>query len=370
MGGRNMRKVTMRKRLFVGTVLTLVLGIILAGCSNSQQPSNTKETPTGEEKLDSELNVFNWSNYLPQPVIDKFEKEYGVKVNYNTYSSNEEMLAKLSVGATGFDLAVASDYMVDIMKKQKLIQEINMEKIPNFINIGDEYKNLSFDPGNKYTVPYMWGDAVIAVNTDKVKFPIKGYEDLWNPELKNSLVVLDDQRAIIGAALKTLGHSMNEKDEKVLEQAKEKLKTLVPNIKAYDSDSPKTLLINGEASVGLIWGAEASLAKKENPNIQVVLPEEGMYLWQDNFVIPKDAPHKKTAEAFINFLLDVENSAEISKTLPYANPNLEARKLLDKSALEDIAVYPPKEEVAKGEHLQDLGETTRIYDRIWSEVKQ
>lgn len=359
------------KKLFAAAaVLTLTAGSVLAGCSAGPD-SGGKQTVSGqEEKLDSELNVFNWSEYLPQTVIDKFEKKYGVKVNYNTYSSNEEMLAKLSAGATGFDLAVASDYMVDIMKKQDLIQPIDLDQIPNFKNIGEEFKNLSFDPYNKYTVPYMWGAVVIVVNTEKVKDPIKGYKDLWNPDLKNSLVVLDDQRAIIGAVLKKMGRSMNEKDEKILEQAKQELRKLTPNIKAYDSDSPKTLLINGEAAVGLVWGAEASLARKENPKLQVVLPEEGMYLWQDNFVIPKDAPHKKTAEAFVNFILDPEISAEISKAFPYANPNMEAHKLLDKTILEDIAVYPPKAELAKGEHLQDLGDATRIYDRIWSEVKQ
>lgn len=357
-----------RKSLFVGIILTVVLGSILTGCGNTNG-TDTQASDANGEKLDSELNVFNWSEYLPQSVLDKFEEKYGVKVNYNTYASNEEMLAKLSVGAAGFDVAVASDYMVDIMRKQEIIQEIDMDKIPNFKNIGDDFKSLSFDPENKYTVPYMWGNAVIAVNTDKVKFPIKGFKDLWNPELKNSLVVLDDQRAIIGAALKKMGYSMNETDEKILEQAKEELKKLVPNIKAYDSDSPKTLLVNGEVSVGYVWGAEASLAMKENPSIQVVLPEEGMYLWQDNFVIPKDAPHKKTAEAFINFILDPAISAEISEAFPYANPNLEAHKLFDKSVLEDIAVYPPNEEIAKGEHLKDLGDTTKVYDRIWSEVK-
>ncbi|MEX2462258.1 MAG: spermidine/putrescine ABC transporter substrate-binding protein [Paenibacillaceae bacterium] len=352
----------MKKSLLLWVMLTLVFGTILAGCSSKKQQTS--------DGLDTELNLFNWSEYLPQSVLDKFKEKYGVKVNYTTYSSNEEMLAKLSAGAAGFDLAVSTDYMVDIMKKQNLLQEIDMSSIPNIKNIGDEFKNLSFDPGNKYTVPYMWGDAVIAVNSDKVKEPIKGYKDLWNPAFKNSIVVLDDQRAIIGAALKKNGHSMNEKDEKILEQAKQDLKQLAPNIKAYDSDSPKTLLINGEASIGLVWGAEASLAMKENPKILVVLPEEGMYIWQDNFVIPKGAPHKKTAEVFINFILDPEISAEISKAFPYANPNVEAKKLMDKSVLEDVAVYPPNEEVAKGEHLQDLGDVTKIYDRIWSEVKQ
>lgn len=365
------------KKVFMGLIkwslLFLLLVSILTGCSGNNSTGGEKAT-SGEQKqeakLDGELNLFNWSEYLPQSVLDKFEKKYGVKVNYSTYSSNEEMLAKLMAGTSQYDLAVSSDYMVEIMRKQGLIQEIDMANIPNFKNIGDQFKNQSFDPGNKYTVPYMWGDAVIAINTDKVKKPVTGYKDLWDPALKNSMVVLDDQRALIGITLKKLGYSLNETDEKKLQQAKEELKKLTPNIKAYDSDSPKTLLINGEAAVGYVWGAEASLARKENPKIKTILPEEGMYLWQDNFVIPKDAPNKKTAEAFINFIMEPEISAEISKEFPYANPNLAAHQYIDKEILNDIAVYPPKEDLAKGEHLKDIGETTRLYDQIWSEIKK
>ncbi|RNB85187.1 spermidine/putrescine ABC transporter substrate-binding protein [Brevibacillus fluminis] len=367
-GGQKMRK--WRTWLVGSVTAVLAAGSLLAGCSTSQQTEGNPPAANQGEKLDAELNVFNWTEYLPQSIIDKFEQQYGVKVNYSTYSSNEEMLAKLSVGSSGYDLSVASEYMVEMMRNLGVIQEINYENIPNFKNISADFKNLSFDPDNKFSIPYMWGDAIIAVNTDKIKDKITGYKDLWDPKYKNSMVVLDDQRAIIGITLKKMGYSLNEKDEKILQQAKDELKKLLPNIKAFDSDSPKTMLINGEASIGFVWGAEAALARKENPAIQYVLPEEGLYLWQDNFVIPKDAPHKKTAEAFINFLLQPEISAEISKDFPYANPNQEALKLIDKSVTEDIAVYPPKDALQNGEHLQFLGDVTKTYDRIWSEVKQ
>jgi spermidine/putrescine transport system permease protein len=272
-------------------------------------------------------------------------------------------------GGSQFDLVVASDYMVEVLNKQNLIQPIDKGNIPNFKNLDENVLNLSFDPGNKYSVPYMWGDACIAVNTSKVKVPIKSYKDLWNPELKNSIVVLDDQRAIIGMALKKLGYSINETSPKALEAAKKELVALQPNIKAYDSDSPKTLLINGEASVGFVWGAEVSLAKRENENITTVIPTEGLFLQQDNFVIPAQSRNKSAAELFVNFILEPEISAEISKEFPYANPNKAAYPYVDESILKDVAVYPPDDAVKKGEHLKDIGQSVQLFDNIWTEVK-
>ncbi|MDV3429110.1 MAG: extracellular solute-binding protein [Bacillota bacterium] len=316
------------------------------------------------------LNVFNWSEYLPQSVIDKFEENYNVKVNYSTFSSNEEMLAKLMAGGSNYDLVVASDYMVDILSKQNLIQPINLENIPNFKNLDKNLTNLEFDKGNKYSVPYMWGDACIVYDSRKVKKEIKGFGDLWDKEFKNSIVLLDDQRAIIGMALQKNGYSINDTNVKHLETAKRDLISLQPNIKAYDSDSPKTLLINGEASIGYVWGAEAYLAKLENPYLKVVIPSEGLFLQQDNFVIPEGAKEKQAAEQFINFILRPEISAEISESFPYANPNAEAHKLMKKSVLDDIAVYPPGDAVKKGEHLKDIGDNTKNFDKIWSQIKQ
>lgn len=318
-----------------------------------------------------ELNVFNWSEYLPQSVIDKFQETYNIKVNYSTFSSNEEMLAKLMAGGENYDIAVASDFMVEILKKQNLIKEIDKSNLPNLKNIGPQYLNLSFDRGNKYSVPYMWLAGIIAYDSSKVpEGTITGYSDLWKSEFKNSLTVLDDERVIIGMTLKKLGYSLNETSPEALAKAKEELKKLQPNIKAYDSDSPKTSLINGESKAIFAWGAEGALAKRDNPNIKYVIPKEGLFLQQDNFVIPKTSKNTKAAELFINFIMEPEISAEISRSFPYGNPNTAAYPFIDKVIMGDKAVYPPEEVVKKGEYLEDIGSKITNFDKIWSEVKQ
>lgn len=340
----------------------IVAGTVLVGCGSSSASAGTKTVGT--------LNLFNWTEYLPNTVIQQFQKKYNIKVNYSTYSSNEEMLAKIQAGGGQYDVAVATDYMVDIMKKQNLLDTLDISSIPNINNIGSQFKNLSFDPGNKYTVPYLWGDAVIVVNTKK--FPnanITSYNDIWDSKYKNSIVALNDERALIGIALKKLGYSMNETDPTKLKKAEVELIKLKPNIKLFDSDSPKTSLINGEASVGYVWGAEAYLAEQQNKDLKTFFPKEGMYLWQDNFVIPKDAKDKKNAELFINFILDPKVSAEISKVYPYANPNVAAQKLIDKAVLSNTTIYPTTEDQKIGEHLKDVGDASKIYDNIWTNFK-
>lgn len=315
------------------------------------------------------LNIFNWSEFLPESVIKQFEKEYNVKVNYATFSSNEEMLAKLMGGNVPYDLVVTSDYAIEIMIKQNLIQPIDKEDIPNLKNIDKNVLDLAFDPGNKYSLPYMWGGNYIVIDKTKVSKKITSFEDLWDPEFKNSLVVLDDPRVMIGVALQKNGYSINTKDPKELEKAKEDLIKLMPNIKAFDSESPKTLLINGEAALGYVWGTEAYLAKLENPNLETILTKEGVVPQYDNFVIPKKAKNKKLAEEFINFIYRPEISAEVSKEFPYANPNEAAYPLIDPDKLNDIAVYPPREAVEHSEIIKDVGDTTKLYDDIWTEVK-
>ncbi|MBU3201710.1 extracellular solute-binding protein [Clostridium estertheticum] len=316
------------------------------------------------------LNVFNWSEYLPQSVIDKFEQTYNIKVNYSTFSSNEEMLAKLMAGGGNYDLTVASDFMVEILSKQELITPINKSSLTNLSNIGPQYLNLPFDRGNKYSVPYMWLAGVISYDSSKIpEGTIKGYKDLWKPEFKNSLTVLDDERVIIGMTLKMLGYPLNETSPAALQKAKDALIKLQPNIKSYDSDSPKTSLINGESKAMFAWGAEGNLARLENPNIKYVIPKEGLFLQQDNFVIPKAAKNVKAAQLFINFIMQPEISAEISHKFPYGNPNVAAYKYIDKKILDDKAVYPPKEIVKKGEYLKDIGKSVTDLDKIWTEVK-
>lgn len=317
------------------------------------------------------LNVFNWSEYLPQSVIDKFQKQYNVKVNYSTFSSNEEMLAKIMAGGSQYDVAVASDFMVEILSKQGLVEEINKDNIPNIKNLDKTRLGLDYDKENKYSLPYMWLAGIIGYDSSKIKEgEITSYADLWNPKYKNSITVLDDERAIIGMTLKKLGYSLNETSDEALEKAKNELKKLQPNIKSYDSDSPKTNLINGESSIIFAWGAESSLARRENSKVKYVMPKEGLFLQQDNFVIPKGAQNVDLSEKFINFIMDPEISAEISKSFPYGNPNEKAKELMDKKMINDEAVYPPEEAVKKGEYLKDIGSKITKFDNIWSAVKR
>ncbi|EPY2272016.1 extracellular solute-binding protein [Clostridium sporogenes] len=315
------------------------------------------------------LNIFNWSEFLPQSVIEQFEKEYNVKVNYSTFSSNEEMLAKLMGGNVPYDLVVTSDYAIEIMTKQKLIQPIDKNNVPNLSNIDKNVLDLAFDPKNTYSLPYMWGGNNIVIDKTKITKKITSFDDLWDSQFKNSMVILDDPRVMIGLALQKNGYSINTKNPKELQKAKEDLIKLMPNVKAFDSESPKTLLINGEASIGYVWGTEAYLAKLENPNLEVVLTKEGVIPQYDNFVIPKKAKNKKLAEEFINFIYKPEISAQVSEEFPYANPNKAAYPLMDKDKLNDIAVYPPREAIEGNELIKDVGETTKLYDDIWTEIK-
>jgi spermidine/putrescine transport system permease protein len=354
--------INMKKVGAVLAAITIMVSGISGGMWVLAKDSNSKKQV---------LNVFNWSEYLPQSVIDKFEQTYNIKVNYSTFSSNEEMLAKIMAGGSQYDLTVASDYMVEIMKKQNLLEELNKENLPNLKNIGSQFMNLPFDRGNKYSVPYMWLAGIIAVDTSKVpENMIQSYADLWKTELKDSITLLDDERVIIGMTLKKLGYAMNETDPAALDKAKEELKKLQANVKAYDSDSPKTMLINGESKAIFAWGAEGSLAKREKDSVKMVIPKEGLFLQQDNFVIPKDAKNIRAAELFIDFIMEPEISAEISKEFPYGNPNEAAYAYIDEEIMKDEGIYPPDEELKRGEYLKDIGESIKLYDDIWSEVKQ
>ena len=336
-------------------------------------PKPTAAPPVVTSK---ELNLYAWSEYVPQELLDAFAKEYKVKVNYDTYASNEELLAKLQAGKTNYDVIIPSDYTVAIMIAQKMLEPIDLDHTPNFVNVDDPFKSLPFDPGNKYSVPYQWGSVGIAVNTAKVSKPITKYADLWDPAFKGKLVVLDDEREIIGMALLVLGYDKNSTDPAQLEAAKKKLIELKPNIKLFDSDSPKTALLSGEVVAGVVWNGEAALAHQENSKIAYVLPEEGMGLWYDNLAIPKGAPHKDAATAFINFVLRPEMSILVTQFFPYSSVNKVALELLKtkepdtyKQYMEFPATNPPADAVKKGKIIIDVGDATKLWDKVWTEVK-
>jgi spermidine/putrescine-binding protein len=336
-------------------------------------PKPTAAPPVVTSK---ELNIYAWSEYIPQELLDAFANEYKIKVNYDTYASNEELMAKLQAGKTNYDVIIPSDYTVSILVGQKMLEPMDLDHLPNFVNVDDQFKNPSYDPGNQYSVPYQWGTVGIAVNTAKVTKPITKFADLWDPSFKNELVVLDDEREIIGMALLVLGYDKNSTDPAQLDAAKKKLIELKPNIKLYDSDSPKTALLSGEAVAGVVWNGEASLAHQENDKIAYILPDEGAGLWYDNMAIPKGAPHKDAATAFINFVLRPDMSILITKGFPYSSVNKAALELLKtqepdtyKSYMDYPATNPPADAVKKGQVVKDVGDATTLWDKVWTEVK-
>ena len=357
----------MKRILSLVMMAFLALGVVsLSGCGAS-----TTSTSTPKEAYAEQISFFQWTEYTPQSVLDSFKQKYGITVKMTNFSSNEEMIAKLQAGGLSeYDVVVPSNYAVKGMIAQNLIQPINKDNVPNFKNLDDSFLNRDYDPGNKYTVPYLSSPVVLAVNTKKVTKPITSYNDLLDPSLKNQIVVVDDERPIIGAALLATGHSLNDTKENDLKEAENWLKKLRPNIKVFDSDSPKTALINGECSIGLIYNGEAALAIKENPDIKIVWPKEGISgLTIDNLSVVKGTKHEKEAELFINYMLDPAVSKSISDAYPYTNPNKAAHSLLPQSYLDNSASNIPFDKIKNSELLDDVGASLGQFDRIWTEFK-
>lgn len=273
----------MKRKMFGFLMTGVMVCSMLTGCGN-----------TGTDAQKGQVNVFIWTEYVSEAAICDFEKDTGIKVNVSTYSSNEDMLAKLKSESEGtYDVILPSDYAIEYLIAQDKLEALDKDKLSNLSNIDPAYLDESFDPGNVYSVPYEGGVACIAVNTAKVDKEITSYADLFDPSLKNQLVVLDDYRAVIGMTERSMGLSMNETDPDTLAQVEEKLLTLKDNIKLYDSDSPKSALISGDCTVGMVWSAEVALAMDENPDIEIVYPTEGAYVFLDNWAIPKGAKSEK-----------------------------------------------------------------------------
>jgi len=313
-----------------------------------------------------ELNLFGWSEYVPQAVLDKFTAETGIKVNYETYASNEEMLSKLLGGASAYDLIQPTDYVIEALRAKGKLEVINFKNVPNFKNIAKEYTNLPHDPEQKYSVPYMVGTVGIVVNTEKIKEPITGLADVFSGKYSSRIVTLNDNRELLTWALRVLGEDINKITPDAIAKARPVLAKWLPQIKLYDSDSPKTALLNGDVDIGVVWSGEAAILYRENKKFAYVLPKEGAHLWIDSLAIPKGAPHKESAELFINFILRPEISALISEAFPYTNPNTEARKVLTPEQLANPASYPT---ATKLETFRDIGKAAAAVDKLITDLK-
>ncbi len=355
-------------------IIKFVLILALTGCSKPQETPQQQATsqPAGEQpkpELSKELNIYNWSNYIAPNTIPDFEKEFGVKVHYDNYASNEELLAKLQAGGAGYDIIVPTGYMVKIMSSLGLLAELDMTHIPNFQNIVPEYKNTPFDPGNKYSVPYQVGLGGLGINTAKVKEPIDSWATLWDAKYKGRISILDDSRSGFIPALKLMGYSINSTSAEQLQQAKEMLIKQKALVKAYTSDTYMDMLKSGDVWIAYGYSGDVYQVIAEAPHIKFVIPKEGVEIGVDNLCIPKNAPHQYTAEVFINYILRAGVGAAITNATHYGSPNAASRDSILPEILNDPGIFPPKEVLDRCEFINDVGEATQHYDRLWSELK-
>jgi spermidine/putrescine transport system substrate-binding protein len=316
------------------------------------------------------VNLAIWGNYLTPDVQEEFQKKTGIKINITNYSSNEELLAKVQSGASGLDVAVPSDYMVDIMIKTNLLEPIDGSKISHKSLIYENLLNQSYDPGNKYSYPYAWSTAGIAINKTLYKKPIKSWKEFFNnPDLSGKISLMDDVREVVAAAMKLHGHSVNSTDPKELEEAKKSLLNLKPRVKMFRSDTVEALL-NKEVAVAHAFSSDAlQAARKSNGDIEYVIPDEGDTRAIDNLVIVKGATHVAEAHQLIDFLLSPEvNVKFVSHIL--AGPVLKTTKAsLPKDIQNNKALFPSENVFKKLEPIRDLGEKTQVLDQLWTEVK-
>lgn len=335
-------------------LLTLMIIILITGCTSKNM----------------EVNILNWSSYIPDEVIRDFENETGIKVNYSTYSSNEELLAKVSNVKEGtYDLIFPSDYMVEVMINKNLLSKIDKSMLKNIDNINPLYLNLYYDLNNTYSLPFISASVLISKNNSCINDNIKSYNDLLNPKYKDNIVLIDDQRIIIGMALLSLGYDVNTTNINELDEALEWLEKLKPNIKAYDSDSPKSFLITDEACIGVIWNAESALANFYNNNIVSIYPEEGNFISIDNFAIMKGSQNKINAYKFIDYILNPDIMKKIIESYPYKSVNKKTDEILSNEFLNNKAINIPEEVIKNSHFIKNVGSNIKLYDKVWIKIK-
>jgi len=336
--------------------------------------------PPMEEALElaDTLYVFNWADYIDESLVTDYEEEFGVTVVYDTFDSNEDLLAKLQAGATGYDVIFPSDYMVAQMIEMEMLAPLDFNNIPNFANLHDFTTDPAYDPGDVYSVPYYWGTTGIGYHADVVDPPPDSWAWLFDPDIAcqyadGGINVLDDQRELLGAALKYLGYSINDTDEAHLMEVRDLLLAAKPCWKTFDSFGYiDNLMIPGEIVLTHGWNGDVFVAAEENEGWTYVLPKEGGIIWQDTMCVPATSTglSKRTAEHFINYLLDAEVAGQNTNYIWYASPNKAAEPYIEAEILEDPAIYPDEETMVRVEWLEPFsGEALAIWDRVWTELK-
>ncbi len=318
-----------------------------------------------------EIIIFNWSEYIPQAVLDQFTKETGIRVIYTTYESNEAMYAKLKLlDGKGYDIVVPSSYFVDLMQKDGLLAPIDKEKLPNLKDVDPFIMANSLTEDDTYSVPYMWGAQGFMVNKKAVDpAEITSWNDLLRPEFHGKLLLSDDLRDSFGAALKATGASINSTNTEEIQKAYLWLRELSKGVRIFDVTAAKQALISEEVMAGLIWNGDAYIANAENPDLTFIYPKEGVPLWVDSFAIPSGAKNIDNAHIFINFMLRPDIAAICVEEYNYTSASLETKELLDKELVDSNLLFPTEDNLRNSEFTKSLGEVQKIYEGYWEDLK-
>ena len=359
---------TLSRRGFVARALALGLGLgpigsVLAACG-ARDHAGQRAAAADLGPIEGELHIYNWSDYIADDTVPNFEREFGVRVTYDTYESAEEMIAKLMAGASGYDIIVPTGYVVPVLLATGLIAPLTRTYLTNWGNVSPIFQHLPTDPGNRYTVPWQWGTSGIAYRTDKVTLPVDSWAIFDRRELSGKMTMLDDAREVIGAMLRYRGHSLNSVDPRELAQAKRDAIAAKPQLKAYISAPVKGQLVSGDVWLAQLWSGDTAQAQAEQPAIAYAIPGEGCTIWNDSLCMPASARHPRAAHEWMNYILRPEVGAAISRATGYGSPNVAATKLLERPV-----PYPDEEELRRLEFPVDLGEGTAVWDQIWTEIK-
>lgn len=347
-------------------ILSIILVFILSstmfiGCGNSDSESK------------GEVIVYNWGEYIDPDVLTMFEDETGIKVIYDEFETNEIMYPKIEAGASTYDVICPSDYMIQKMIQNNLLEEINYDNIPNFKNIGTQYKEQSkgFDPENKYSVPYCCGTVGILYNKTMVDEPVDSWSILWDEKYADNILMQDSVRDAFMIALKLNGYSMNSTNPDELEAAKQSLIKQKPLVQAYVIDQVRDKMIGNEAALGVIYSGEAIFTQRENSDLEYVIPKEGTNVWIDSWVIPKGAKNKENAEAFINFMCREDIALKNFEYITYTTPNDAAHELIEDETIKNSPIaFPTLSDFENLETFQYLGDDAdALYNQLWKEVK-
>lgn len=352
----------MKKKVLSVLLCTLMAVTTLAvGCGNSDSSKN-------DSGLADELNIYIWSEYVTDEAIQGFEDEYGIKVNVQTFDSMEEGYAKMQSGAgSQYDLIQCNNTFAQGLIDQGLVQKIDYDNIPNYANIEESAKESTYDPNQEYTVPYMGGYSMVIYNKNTCPIELHSFKDLANSELKDSIVSVTASRTVIGMALAALGYDVNTTDESQIAEATKLLESMKGNIKVFDGDSPSTELLNGECSVGIVYGGEAAKVMSERPDDFEVAELESTILGKNDWFIPTGCAHKTEAELFINYICDGKVMAQILDVYPYNNFNTAAMEYVSDDYKNNKALNLTQHNIDVAKTTTDLGDADVIYDKYWNE---